>query len=160
MGIRHFSAYELTRVPGWQRNVEPIREDWARIVPALRLAEIMRHELGGHPLLTASGYRPRRYNKEVGGAANSQHVAFRAVLLMLDAERAESDEQQRRLYEVAARLFSQYGADLEVGLGFYTPARGARVSIDTGFALRAWQRGYVGQVLGELSLPAPVGLPA
>jgi hypothetical protein len=159
MGVRHWSSYELTRVPGWQRNIEPIREDWQRIVPTLRLAEILRHELGGYPLITASAYRPRRYNTEVGGAPNSQHLTFRAVLLALDTERAEREDQQRLLYEVAARLFSDYAADLKMGLGFYTPMRGVRISIDTGFALRTWQADHVRRVIADLNLPLPDGLP-
>ena len=37
----------------------------------------------------------------------------------------------------------------------YTPKRGDRVSIDTGFALRSWQSDYVKAVLAELGLPLP-----
>jgi hypothetical protein len=155
MGIRHFSAYELTRAPRWGRNVEPLREDWPNIVPALRLAEILRHELGGEPLLVLSGYRPRRYNKTIGGAKNSQHLRFRAVYLSLDTEEARSDERKRRLYEVSARLFARYGADLKMGLGFYTRQRGDRVSIDAGFGLRSWESDHVKAVLAELALPYP-----
>lgn len=155
MGGRHFSAHELTRLPKWRRNVEPIREDWPNIIPALRLAEILRYELGGNPLLTQSGYRPRRYNKSIGGARNSQHVHFRALYLSLDTEQAGDEAQRRRLYEVAARLFSRYGAELKMGLGFYAPKRGTTVSIDTGFALRSWESDHVKAVLTELSLPYP-----
>jgi len=155
MGVRHFSAHELTRLPKWRRNVEPIREDWPNIIPALRLAEILRFELGGNPLLTQSGYRPRRYNKSIGGAKNSQHVQFRALYLSLDTEQAVDEAQRRKLYEVSARLFSKYGAELKMGLGFYTPKRGTTVSIDTGFALRSWQADHVKAVLTELSLPLP-----
>jgi uncharacterized protein YcbK (DUF882 family) len=155
MGIRHFAAYELTRLPKWHRNVEPLREDWPNIVPALRLAEILRYELGSHPLVTLSGYRPRRYNVSIGGAKNSQHVRFRALHLSLDAERAENEAQRRRLYEVSARLFSRYGAELKMGLGFYAPERGDRVSLDTGFATRSWNGEHVKGVLGQLGLAYP-----
>ncbi len=155
MGARHFTAYELTRLPRWRRNVEPLREDWPNVVPAMRLAEILRYELGGQPLLVQSGYRPRRYNKAIGGARNSQHMYFRALYLSLDAEQAADEAQQRRLYEVAARLFATYGGDLKMGLGFYTPQKGTRVSIDTGFAQRSWNSDYVVRVLKELGLPVP-----
>ncbi|MFO0761103.1 MAG: D-Ala-D-Ala carboxypeptidase family metallohydrolase [Byssovorax sp.] len=155
MGCGHFSAFELTRLARWATNVEPLREDWPHIIPTLRLAEIVRHELGGDPLLVLSGYRPRRYNKKIGGAKGSLHMSFRALLLGLDAENAASDDQQRQLYEVAARLFSRYGAELKMGLGFYTPKRGTQISIDTGFAVRSWQGDNVRAVLADLGLPAP-----
>ncbi len=159
MGCGHFSAFELTRLPRWARNVEPLREDWPRIIPTLRLAEILRHELGGDPLLVLSGYRPRRYNKLIGGAKQSQHLTFRALLLGLDGDSAGSDEQQRQLYEVAARLFSRYGQELSMGLGFYAAKRGTQISIDTGFKLRTWNAGHVQSVLADLGLPMPVAAP-
>jgi uncharacterized protein YcbK (DUF882 family) len=102
-----------------------------------------------------SGYRPRRYNKAIGGAKNSQHIAFRALYLSLDSEQAKDEARQRRLYEVAAKLFAKYGAELKMGLGFYTPKRGTSVSIDTGFAARTWNADYVKVVLKELGLPVP-----
>lgn len=155
MGARHFSAYELTRLPKWRRNVEPIREDWPNIVPAVRLAEILRWELGGEPILVQSGYRPRRYNRAIGGATNSQHIPFRALYLSLDSEQAADEGRQRRLYEVAAKLLATYGAELKMGLGFYAAKRGTTVSIDTGFALRTWNGDNVKGVLKELGLAMP-----
>lgn len=155
MGCPNFSAWEVTRLQRWRRNVEPLRDDWARIIPTLRLAEILRHEIGQSPLLVLSGYRPRRYNRAIGGAKNSQHVAFRALFLSLDVEEIEGDALPRKLYEVAARLFSHYGVDLKMGLGFYTPKRGTRISIDSGFALRDWQSDHVRAVLGDLGLTPP-----
>ncbi|MEO7328769.1 MAG: D-Ala-D-Ala carboxypeptidase family metallohydrolase [Minicystis sp.] len=159
LGCGHFSAFELTRLARWARNIEPLREDWPRIIPTLRLAEILRHELGGDPLLVLSGYRPRRYNKQIGGAKQSQHMLFRALLLGLDGDSAGSDDQQRQLYEVAARLFSRYGQELSMGLGFYAPKRGTQISIDTGFKLRTWNADHVQSVLRDLSLPMPVVAP-
>jgi hypothetical protein len=155
VGVPHWSAYELTRLHRWGRNVEPVREDWSNIVPTARLAEILRHELGSDPLVTVAGYRPRRYNRAVGGAKNSQHMRFRALLLVLDADDSPREDEQRRLYEVSARLFARYGKDLKMGLGFYTADRGPRVSIDTGFGMRTWQRDYVQRVLADLKLTPP-----
>lgn len=155
MGVRHFTAYELTRLPKWRRNVEPIREDWPNIVPAARLAEVLRWELGGEPLLVQSGYRPRRYNRAIGGAKNSQHIAFRALYLSLDSEQAADEGRQRRLYEAAAKLFAKYGAELKMGLGFYSAKRGTTVSIDAGFAMRTWNGDNVKAVLKELGLAVP-----
>jgi uncharacterized protein YcbK (DUF882 family) len=154
-GCPHFGAYELTRLPLWARNVEPVREDWPNIIPTLRLAEILRHEIGADPLLVLSGYRPRRYNKAIGGAKGSLHPAFRSLQLGLDAENTASEAQQRRLFEVAARLFAFYGQALKMGLGFYSPKRGSQVTIDTGYGVRAWQSDYVKAVVGELGLKMP-----
>ncbi len=154
-GCPHFSAFELTRLPRWARNVEPVREDWPNIIPTLRLAEILRHEIGADPLMVLSGYRPRRYNKVIGGAKGSLHPSFRSLQLGLDAENSASEAQQRQLYEVAARLFAFYGQALKVGLGFYTSKRGAQITIDCGYGVRTWQSDYVKAVVGELGLKMP-----
>lgn len=154
-GCPHFGAYELTRLPLWARNIEPVRDDWPNIIPTLRLAEILRHELGADPLLVLSGYRPRRYNKAIGGAKGSLHPAFRSVQLGLDMENTASDAQQRKLHEVAARLFAFYGQALKMGLGLYAPKRGSQVTIDTGYGVRAWQSDYVSAVVSELGLKMP-----
>jgi uncharacterized protein YcbK (DUF882 family) len=154
-GCPHFSAYELTRLPRWSRNVEPVRDDWPNIIPTLRLAEIVRHEIGDDPLLVLSGYRPRRYNKAIGGAKGSLHPAFRSLELGLDVENTASEAQQRRLFEVAARLFALYGQTLKMGLGFYSPKRGSQITIDTGYAMRTWQSDHVKAVLAELGLKTP-----
>lgn len=50
--------------------------------------ELVRAALGGHPLRINSAYRTPEYNKMVGGAANSQHVAGNAIDLS-----CPSDEQ-------------------------------------------------------------------
>ena len=47
-----------------------------------------------------------------------------------------------------------------MGLGFYAPGRGTRVSIDTGFAVRSWDGNDVRAVLTELGLPYPAAAPA
>lgn len=164
-GCPHFGAYELTRLPLWARNIEPVRDDWPNIIPTLRLAEIVRRELGDDPLLVLSGYRPRRYNKAIGGAKGSLHPAFRSLQLGLDLENAASEAKQRRLHEVAARLFAFYGQALKMGLGFYAPKRGSQITIDTGYGVRAWQSDYVSAVVSELGLkmlspPVPATSPA
>ena len=154
-GCPHFSAFELTRLPRWARNVEPVREDWPNIVPTLRLAEILRHEIGADPLMVLSGYRPRRYNKAIGGAKGSLHPSFRSLQLGLDVENTASEAQQRKLYEVAARLFAFYGQALKVGLGFYSPKRGTQITIDCGYGVRTWQSDHVKAVVTELGLKMP-----
>lgn len=158
-GCPHFSAFELTRLPRWARNVEPMREDWPNIIPTLRLTEILRHEIGADPLLVLSGYRPRRYNAAIGGAKGSLHPAFRSLQLGLDVENTASEAQQRQLHEVAARLFAFYGQALKIGLGFYSPKRGTQITIDTGYGLRTWQSDYVKTVVAELGLKMPSAAP-
>jgi uncharacterized protein YcbK (DUF882 family) len=158
-GCPHFTAFELTRLPRWARNVEPVREDWPNIIPALRLTEILRHELGADPLMVLSGYRPRRYNKAIGGAKGSLHPSFRSLQLGLDVENTASEAQQRKLHEVAARLFAFYGQALKMGLGFYAPRRGTQITIDCGYGVRTWQSDHVKAVVAELGLKMP-GAPA
>ncbi len=164
MGVIHFNAYELTRLHRWGRNVEPLRRDWSRIVPTARLCELLRHELGENPLLVTSGYRPRRYNIAVGGAANSQHMAFRSMIVNLHATEDDDTATQRALYEAAAKLFVRYGDALKMGLGFYRKGHGERISIDTGFRQRSWRSNFVKEVVEETSTAnespdadAPVG---
>lgn len=49
---------------------------------ALALAEtfeVIREGLGGKPLRVLSAYRPKAYNRKIGGAQNSQHIQGRAL---------------------------------------------------------------------------------
>jgi len=155
MGCPHWTAWELTYLKNWRRNVVPARPNWPNIVATLRLAEILRDELGGHGLHTGNGYRPRSYNAEAGGAQNSQHIDFRAMDIDLQGPQAAGAGAQRALYEVSARLFCTYGRALEMGLGFYAPTRGTRVHIDTGFKCRHWNSDHVLRVVKELGLEPP-----
>ena len=45
----------------------------------IELLEKLRYEIGGYPLYINSGYRCETHNKNVGGAANSQHVKGNAA---------------------------------------------------------------------------------
>ncbi|MGH1340090.1 MAG: hypothetical protein ACRBN8_00960 [Nannocystales bacterium] len=141
---RGFSYRELVRprirdLRG--RHLEPPREIWGRMAPTLALANELRGRLrkpasgydGVRGLRVAAAYRPR------GGARRSQHKSNAALDLdLLPGDRAST----RRLYEVAVRLWCEYGSSMKMGLGLYCPAGargGIRVHLDTGFRCRTWQ---------------------
>ena len=44
-------------------------------------------KLVGHPVIITSGYRPRAYNKKVGGARGSQHIYGRAADIVIPGMR-------------------------------------------------------------------------
>lgn len=148
-GIRNFSASELLRMRRAGITVPaPRRALWPRIIPTLKLAEMMRDVLG-HPLIIGNGYRPEPYNSRVGGAKNSQHLHFRAVDIDLPIGR-KSREEQERFYETACSIYLDLGSEYKIGLGLYRPWRGTRVHIDTGYRKRRWKRDYVDPILESI----------
>jgi len=82
LGLRHFRGCELT--PLWRgvhegiRNNPPPPTRWSNIVVTLRVLDAFR-EAHGAPVTIISAYRSPAYNAAVGGAPNSQHLAFRAL---------------------------------------------------------------------------------
>lgn len=60
----------------------PVRWRGTRAILLAAAFEAVRAEVGGWPLLVTSGYRTERWNRRIGGAANSQHVQGRAVDLV------------------------------------------------------------------------------
>lgn len=82
-GIRHFAPEELVRHtdPDWpHRTIYPPPERLLEhIVPTLEIADRLREEWGG-AVRVLSGYRCPVYNDLViDGAADSQHMYFRAL---------------------------------------------------------------------------------
>ena len=120
---------------------EPPRRLWTRIVPTLAVANDLRRRVCLDPvgdvrlrgLRVAAAYRPK------GGARRSQHKSNAA----LDLDLLPGDLRHTRwFYEQAVRLWCEYGAELQMGLGLYCSSRargGMRVHIDTGFKARTWQ---------------------
>lgn len=77
-GIEHFSAREVC--PVGRRGLLPAPVSrWPHIVPTLRVWEWVRARFGGRPVLVNSGWRDPEYNRRVGGAPDSLHVAFNAT---------------------------------------------------------------------------------
>lgn len=81
-GVKHFTARELCPVgkrangSGPALQVPPVGL-LANIAPTVQLADWLRERLG--PLVVNSGYRDPAYNRAVGGAPESLHMAFCAL---------------------------------------------------------------------------------
>jgi len=142
-GIEHFGARELGRLnPNvWSGDSFELPPDdmLEHIIPTLRLAEKVRQRWGG-PVQVLSGYRPPAYNEAIGGATQSQHMAFKALDLRPVDEPFGLDHYFGIVQEVVgqARTSGQ-----NVGLGLYYEGRGRFVHIDvnadTGVN-RKWER--------------------
>ncbi len=85
-GIRHFRAHEIAPVgkaagsgENAPRLMPPPAELWGWILPTLHVAEWLRRDLGGRPVIVTSGWRDAKYNRAVGGAKESMHVWFNAL---------------------------------------------------------------------------------
>lgn len=148
-GIEHFTAREVCsmRRAGNAIAIPPFKF-WERIIPTLRLAEEIR-SLIECPLQVGNGYRPRDYNKAVGGSMFSQHIQFRALDLDLPRSR-RGIALQEELYETAAELFLSKGKELKMGLGLYRHNRGSRIHIDTGYGYRHWKKKFTKPLLERL----------
>ena len=141
-GVEHFDADELGRLnaPSWDGPdfCLPEPPKLFRIVPTARLADAIREQWGG-AVEVVSGYRPEAYNRLIGGARRSQHIAFRA----LDLKPAESFDVEAYFDVVTAVVAGARATGANVGLGLYYDGRGrfAHVDVgsDTGFN-RAWTR--------------------
>lgn len=81
-GIEHFTAREVCPVgkkangDGPALHLAP-RQIWDNIIPTLKVLDELREHFG-RPVAILSGYRDPAYNRAVGGAKNSVHVAFNA----------------------------------------------------------------------------------
>jgi hypothetical protein len=141
-GIQHFSAIECLTMRRAGVVVDPPpRAWWPRIIPTLRVAEMLRDILG-HGLIVGNGYRPKAENRKAGGARNSQHIHFRA--LDLDLPKGQhSSGNRKRFYEAAVSLWLTLGDEYQIGCGLYSPRGGSRVHIDTGYKKRRWEKQYV-----------------
>ncbi len=121
-GVKHFSAKEIAPVGKrvWKDGKsfdlqEPPREKWAHILPTLEVLEWLRAQVG--PLYVNSGYRDPDYNRAVGGAAESRHVAFNAIDFRSKTKKPKELAAVLETYEYAEAL----------GVGIYP----AFVHVDT-----------------------------
>ena len=126
--IRFFSAKELTLQRRWHQYVIPSLSIWWHIIHTLEYADKLRSLLGR--LRVVSGYRCYQYNQEVGGARNSQHMAFRA----LDLQPLDSgiDEIKEMILHYWHQWRNTSASDMGIG-GYAT-----FIHIDFGFKRRKW----------------------
>lgn len=89
VGIRYFTAEELTLQRREGRHATPPGDKLHRIIPTVKIADAIRTGLGA-PIRVVSGYRTPVYNNRVGGSPVSEHVNFRALDLQpIDSTRME-----------------------------------------------------------------------
>jgi hypothetical protein len=115
----HFSVEEFALPPLGQklRNgfaPAPYPTDWieGRLRPLCQALEVLREALGGRPIRIVSGYRPKAYNRAIGGARFSQHVEGRAADIVVDGMEAAA------VHDLALRLAKE-GRMRIGGLGSY-----------------------------------------
>lgn len=118
-GIRHFRVHEISDVGrrtwdaarGRAAELRPApAELWEHIVPTLHVAEWIRSRFGDVPVHVSSGYRDPAYNRAVGGARRSLHVAFNAVDLAVEGHEPAA---------VATTLHEEFGDAHVLGIGLY-----------------------------------------
>ncbi|NBC96853.1 MAG: hypothetical protein GVY27_10915 [Deinococcus-Thermus bacterium] len=78
LGLEHFKPAELLTKCERPGNAVPPRQLWPNIVPTILVLDRLRAAVGA-PIVILSGYRAPDYNRKVGGAATSQHLAFTAL---------------------------------------------------------------------------------
>lgn len=102
--LREFACRDGTQYPG--RWID------SRLRPLCKALEVIREQLGGRPITINSGYRTETYNRQIGGARNSQHVEGRA---------ADFTVQRRSPSKVHDEVLALYNAgELRIGgLGAY-----------------------------------------
>lgn len=155
-GAQHITVDEVLRCG--RRKVEvppPPVKLWPNIIPTIEVFELLRDRMR-HPLLIGNGYRPRAFNRAVGGAKFSAHIYFRALDVDLPRD-CRSAENQARFYREAVRLWEEFGERYQMGLGIYSPGGGIRVHIDTHHkpwplfkSKRAWRKQYVKDLQASL----------
>lgn len=103
----HFTLEELACHDG---TLYP--EAWvaSRAVPLCEAAEFIREQCG-FPLIVNSGFRTEAYNRQIGGARNSQHVQGRALDLN------PGKRGSLKVLQEAAKRAREVG--LITGIGFY-----------------------------------------
>ena len=114
LSLKHFSSGEFIsqgeRVRNGVRNSLPPESKWEAIVETAWIADLARRQLG-FPLTITSAYRSPDYNKAVGGAVRSQHVANTALDLI------PSKGRVKQLYDQLIAM--RNGGAFKGGVGIY-----------------------------------------
>ena len=128
--IRHFEWHEFlvkgASHVGNSLNIDPPPELWGNVIALARVLDAFREAMGKSVVLT-SVYRSPAYNKAIGGASRSQHMAFTAAdLKVAGGNTGQWAEQLKKLRQQG--LF-------EGGIGIYNSfvhvdTRGTRVDWD------------------------------
>ena len=115
LSLKHFQPEEVTiqgeRWRGNQQNSLPPENKWEAIVPTLWIADLARRQLG-FSLTITSAYRSPDYNKAVGGAVRSQHLANTALDLI------PSKGRVKQLYDQLIAM--RQGGAFRGGVGIYS----------------------------------------
>ena len=80
--IRHFEWHEFLVKGGSHSpanpNSDPPENLWENVLPLVRVLDAFREQVG-LPVVLTSVYRSPQYNRRIGGATRSQHMAFTAA---------------------------------------------------------------------------------
>lgn len=108
-GVKHFSAREIAPVGKrtWTKRgtatLQPTPRDlWAHILPTLEVLDWLREQVG--PLHVNSGWRDPEYNRVVGGAKDSRHVAFNAIDFYSTTKKPHELAEIMETYQYASAL--------------------------------------------------------
>lgn len=77
-GSKYFMWHEFLFLPSWDVYVYPTAMVHHNILLFIKKCEVVREFLQ-MPMIVINGYRPREYNKQVGGARFSKHIEGRAL---------------------------------------------------------------------------------
>ena len=91
----------------------PPRENWANIVPVLRLVRDRIEPVVGQ-VEVVSSYRTLAFNGCVGGATQSRHLSFSAIDLIVPGQR-----DSRALFGKLCAIHTKIGSETQFGLGAY-----------------------------------------
>lgn len=86
---KHFRYSEFAQQArhGFDYVAYPMEWVEPRLVPLCELLEKIRRAAGDRPVHILSGYRSPPYNRAIGGATKSQHMAGRAADIVIDGVR-------------------------------------------------------------------------
>lgn len=116
--------------PQW---MVPPKTQWKNIIPALKIVDVLqKKQLILSTDVVTSSYRDVSLNQCAGGSSASKHLTNHA----LDVQLRGADAALR--YNALCAFWSQYGADLKFGLGFYGENQ---IHID-GAGWRTWGADY------------------